>query len=265
MFFALSKTFGYLVMPSNLLISIAVLGVLLLPTRFARAGRRLAVTGIVLLLVAGLSPLGNALMVPLESRFPRWDASRGAPDGILVLGGVINADITKARGDIALDEAAERLTAAAELARRYPAARIVFTGGAASLVADETPEADVVIEAFEKLGVPRERVTLESQSRNTVENAIFSKAMIRPKPGERWLMITSANHMPRAMGIFRAADFPVEAYPVDWRTRGYGDLLTPFTVLSDGLKRTDTAVREWIGLMVYRLTGRTSELFPGPN
>jgi uncharacterized SAM-binding protein YcdF (DUF218 family) len=57
---------------------------------------------------------------------------------------------------------------------------------------------------------------------------------------------------------------PVEAYPVDWRTRGPGDLAMPFFSLADGLKRTDTALREWVGLVAYRLAGRTSELFPGP-
>ena len=86
--------------------------------------------------------------------------------------------------------------------------------------------------------------------------------MVQPKPGERWLLVTSAYHLPRAMGVFRKAGFPVEAYPVDWRTRGAVDALRPFETASDGLRRTDTAVREWVGLAAYWLTGRTSELFP---
>jgi uncharacterized SAM-binding protein YcdF (DUF218 family) len=112
--------------------------------------------------------------------------------------------------------------------------------------------------------VPRERVIAEDRSRNTVENAEFSKALAKPQPGERWLLVTSAYHMPRAIGIFREAGFDVEPYPVDWRTSGSGDALRPFPTVGDGLRRTDTAVREWVGLLVYWLMGMSSELFPAP-
>src|SRR5437762_14334468 len=115
------------------------------------------------------------------------------------------------------------------------------------------------------LGIVRARILLEHRSSNTVENAIFSKALAQPKPGERWLLVTSAHHLPRAVGVFRKAGFPVEAYPVDWRTRGAEDALRPFASVGDGLRRSDTAVREWVGLAVYWLTGRSSELFPGPT
>ena len=114
------------------------------------------------------------------------------------------------------------------------------------------------------MGVARARVVAERQSRNTIENAEFSKQIAQPKPGERWLLVTSAYHMPRSIGVFRRAGFPVEAYPVDWRTRGTRDLLRPFATVGDGLRRTDTAVREWSGLLVYWLSGKSSALFPGP-
>src|SRR5205807_9412989 len=110
----------------------------------------------------------------------------------------------------------------------------------------------------------RQRILLEDQSRDTDENARFTKELLQPKPDERWLLVTSAHHMPRAIGVFHAADFPVEAFPVDYRTRGAADLLRPFSTLGDGLRRTDTAAREWIGLLLYWITGRTSELFPAP-
>src|SRR5689334_19710867 len=264
MFFPLSKILGFFASPSNLVISIGVVGLLLLPTRFARGGRVLAFASVIVLAILGLSPVGNVLMIPLEDRFPRWDATRGAPDGIIVLGGAISPDVSAARDEVALNEAAERLTAAAELARRYPAARIVFSGGSGALIYDEGPEAAFALRLLEDLGIPRARILLEDRSRNTVENAVFSKAVIQPKPGERWLLVTSAHHLPRAIGVFRKMGFPVEAYPVDWRTRGAGDALRPFATLGDGLRRSDTAVREWVGLAVYWLTGRSSALFPGP-
>jgi uncharacterized SAM-binding protein YcdF (DUF218 family) len=98
-----------------------------------------------------------------------------------------------------------------------------------------------------------------------VENALFSKAIAQPKGGERWLLVTSAYHMPRAIGIFRKVGFAVEPYPVDWRTRGLVDAWRPFPTMGEGLRRTDIAVREWVGLAVYWLTGQSSELFPAPS
>jgi uncharacterized SAM-binding protein YcdF (DUF218 family) len=264
MFFILSKTLGFFALPSNLVATLAALGVVLMFTRFRRAGRILAALGVVLLLLAGLSPLGNILMYPLEQRFPPWDAARSAPAGIVVLGGAISPDVSAAHGTAALTEAAERITAVAELAQKYPAARIIYSGGNARLLQSEANEADYALRLFESFGIARERLTAEDKSRNTVQNAQFSKALADPKPGERWLLVTSAYHMPRAIGIFRHAGFAVEAYPVDWRTRGRVDLVMPFDSLTGGLRRTDTAVREWVGLVAYRITGQSSALFPAP-
>lgn len=259
-----SKVFGFFATPSNFVILAGIAGALLLRTRFSRAGWGLVVGSLLLLAVLGLSPVGNALIVPLEDRFPPWDHSRGAPHGMVVLGGALSPDISYARNTAALNEAAERLTVVAELARRYPDARIVFSGGSGALLFKERPEAESALRLLEGLGVAKGRVVAEGKSRNTVENARFSRELAQPKPGERWLLVTSAYHLPRAMGIFRKAGFPVEAHPVDWRTRGARDALRPFPTMGEGLRRTDTAVREWIGLLAYWLTGHTSELFPGP-
>jgi uncharacterized SAM-binding protein YcdF (DUF218 family) len=264
MFFVLAKILGFFALPSNVLITIGVLGVLLMATRLARAGRRLAVIALLLLAIAGWSPLGNALMLPLEERFPPWDASRGAPAGIICLGGAVDTIVSPVRGEVALNEAAERLTAIAELARSYPQARVVFSGGSGRLLYGATTEADLAARLFASFGIAKERITLEDRSRDTLENASFTQKLVNPKPDERWLLVTSAHHMPRSVALFRAAGFSVEAFPVDYRTRGAIDLLRPFSPLSDGLRRTDTAMREWVGLLMYRLTGRTQELFPAP-
>jgi uncharacterized SAM-binding protein YcdF (DUF218 family) len=264
MFFIASKVLGFLAVPSNVLILIGIIGVILLATRWRRAGVALMGIGIVLLAIAGFSPLGNALILPLEDRFPPWDPGRGAPDGIVVLGGSVSAAISAWRHAPQLNESAERITTGAALARRYPKARLVFTGGSARLVFNEAKEGDYAEQLLLSLGIPRERLTIERRSRNTWENAVFTKALVKPKPGERWLLVTSAAHMPRAIGIFRKASFPVEAYPVDWRTRGPVDLAWPFYGESDGLARVDVAAHEWIGLAAYWISGRTSAFFPGP-
>jgi len=242
------------------LIALGLVGIALLLTRFARAGRFLTAASLLLLTVAAFSPLGNALLFALEDRFPPWDSARGEPAGIIVLGGAITPDVAAARGQQALNEAAERITATLALALRYPNARIVYSGGDPSLLSAGTDEAELAAQLFDRLGLARGRILLEARSRNTAENARFSKALVAPNEGERWLLLTSAWHMPRAMGAFRNAGFAVEAYPVDWRTRGRDDIIVPLA----GLPRTDVAIREWAGLLAYRLTGRSSALFPGP-
>jgi uncharacterized SAM-binding protein YcdF (DUF218 family) len=265
MFFVAAKILGFFALPSNILISLGLLGIVLMATRYARAGRRLAVTALILLAIAGLSPFGNAIILPLEERFPAWDAARGAPTGIISLGGALDTVVSEPRGEVALNEAAERMTVVAELARRFPGARIVFSGGSGRIVYDGVTEASLAARLFESFGIAKERILLEDKSRDTDENARFTKELLQPKPSERWLLVTSAHHMPRSVGVFRAAGFPVEAYPVDFRTRGAIDLLRPFSNVGDGLRRTDTAAREWVGLVVYWLTGRSSALFPAPE
>jgi uncharacterized SAM-binding protein YcdF (DUF218 family) len=265
MFFVLSKILGFFAIPSNVVITLGLLGAVAMFTRFARAGVQLVIASLFVLAVLGLSPVGNALIIPLEQRFPPWAPARGAPDGFVILGGAITPDVSGARNQVALNEAAERLTVAVELARKYPQARIIFSGGIGSLFETGPTEAEVALRLFDELGVPRERIISEDRSRNTVENAEFSKALAKPQGGERWLLVTSAYHMPRAMGIFRKAGFAVEAYPVDFRTRGTEDFLKAFPTVGDGLRRTDTAMREWVGMLIYWITGRSSALFPAPR
>ena len=265
MFFYLSKTAGFFALPSNFLITLGIVGALLLLTRYRRAGRRLVVASLLLTAIAGLSPLGNMLMLPLEQRFPPWDDKHGDPDGIVVLGGAIGPELSITRHEISLNESAERVTIIAALARKYPKARIIFSGGNGGLLIRDGNEAEFALELFQSFGIDSSRMIGEDRSRNTIENAVFSKQLANPKPGERWLLVTSAYHMPRAMGVFRKVGFAVEAYPVDFRTRGSVDALVPFGAVADGLRRTDTAAREWVGLVAYWVAGNSSALFPGPQ
>jgi uncharacterized SAM-binding protein YcdF (DUF218 family) len=264
LFFVLSKTLGIMLLPTNFLLVVGLIGAVLLATRLASLGRKLLIATVVLLAICGFSPLGYWVLYPLESRFPPWDASRGAPDGIVVLGGAIDADLSAERGVAVYRGAVDRVIATAALARRYPNARIIYSGGSANLVSDDAKEADYALAVFESLGVPRERLTMERRSRNTRENAEFSKAIAAPKSGERWLLVTSAFHMPRSIGLFRKAGFTVEPYPVDWHSGGRADLLTFSPIAVDGLERTDIGIREWMGLVAYWATGKIDDLLPGP-
>ena len=256
MFFILSKVLGFFLVPSNIMVSIGLVGIGLLAIGRVRIGRWMLVTSVILITAVGVLPIGTGLALPLEDRFPGWDSGRGSPTGVIVLGGgVIKSAVSASRGEIALDDSADRIIAVVELARRYPSAHVMFAG---------ISEADFAIRFFENLGVSRDRIIVESESRNTAENAAFAKQLAMPKPGELWLLVTSAMHMPRAVGAFRKVGFSVDAYPVDYQTAGAQDLWALSASLMGGIGMMDRAVHEWTGLLVYWITGRMSEPFPGP-
>jgi len=269
MFYPVSKLAVFLMQPSS--IACLLIGTGLLLQRGdarRRLGRRLAFAGLGFLLAAGLLPIGNALVLPLEERFAR--VRQPAPEdrvvGIIMLGGFEDGWVTAGRGQLGLNEASERLTETMRLARKLPDARIVFTGGAGGGVINGSVDAATpVAQLLVDLGFARERIVLEAKSRNTHENATLSAQILKPRAGQRWVLVTSAYHMPRAVGIFRKAGFEVLPWPTDYRTRGWGDALRPFESIPDGFKRLDLAAKEWTGLLVYYLTGRTAELWPGPS
>ena len=265
MFFVFSKTLGFLTVPSNFFVVAATVGACLLLTRWRRLALTLLIGGVVMLAVLGFSPLSNVLLLTLTERFPAWQAGHADPDGVIVLGGVIDPEVSAERGQVELDSSAERALALLTLARRFPKARIVFSGGSGNLIMDPVAESRFAKALLAEFAMTGDRFIFEEDSRTTYENARNSFDMLKPKPGERYLLVTSSFHMPRSIGAFRRVGFEVEAYPVDWRTRGWRDATLPFDRASAGLSRADVAIHEWTGLVVYWLTGRSSELLPTPR
>lgn len=264
LFFILSKLLGLVFQPVNFTAFAMLVGLLLGWTRWQRTARAVLVTVATVFVVCCFLPVGTLLLRALEDRFPRPPATMPAPTGIIVLGGAMNEELSLARGEIAMNAAASRMTAAVALALRYPLARLVFTGGSADVRQVGRDEAEGARRLWLSLGVPESRMSFESKSRNTFENAVFTRDLVKPKPGEEWLLVTSAWHMPRSVSIFRKADFPVTAYPVDYRSFGDArDWKLSFNAL-DSLETLDTALHEWAGLIAYRLTGKTDALFPAP-
>lgn len=262
MFFVFSKIFETFLLPSNLIGLLGLIGIVLL-LRGSRSGRTFLVLAALLFAIVGWSPLGTAALIVLEDRFPQ-PVIQGDVAGIVVLGGEIDTHISFARGRVAVNDAAERLTTVAELSRRYPGARIILSGGISHLLfGGAETESALARDLLVQIGVPQGRIELEERSRNTCENASESKTAANPKPGEQWLLVTSANHMPRAVACFRAAQFPVIPCPVDYRTQP-ADLWQPSKSIADGLQAADIAAHEWIGLAVYRLA-RATEFFPSPG
>jgi uncharacterized SAM-binding protein YcdF (DUF218 family) len=270
MFFYLAKGLWFLLQPSTLIALLIGYGAILIWTGWARWGRRFVTFGAILLLLAGLSPLGNALILPLEDRFPRANLDEPpSPIGFILLGGAEDRLVGGARHAPTLNEAGERIVEAAILARRFPAAKIAFSGGDAGILYKSDSEAQGAQALLTAMGVAQDRLILEANARDTYENAAFLKEELTKQgelgSGKRWVLITSAYHMPRAMGAFRKADFDVEPWPVDYRTRGEADLTRPFDKVSEGLRRVDVASREWVGLLAYWLRGRSDALFPAPE
>jgi uncharacterized SAM-binding protein YcdF (DUF218 family) len=257
MFFYVSKILWFFLQPSTLLVLVFALGFAVYWFGRRKTGFRIVLAGALIYALIGLTPLANALMFALERQYSRPDESGlGQVDGIIVLGGVVDALVSVSRDEIALNEAAERLTEAAALAYRFPKARIVISGGDGALLYKSGSEASIAERFFTRIGIIASRITLETKSRTTSENAVLSKALIAPKPGERWLLVTSAFHMARAMGSFRAASFEVIPWPVDFRTRGAQDLFRFPPRPSMAWRRFDVAAKEWLGLIAYSLAGR---------
>jgi uncharacterized SAM-binding protein YcdF (DUF218 family) len=257
MFFVASKILWILADPINLMLFGAGAGLI-----FRR--RRLAGLCLALLLIAGFSPIGALLLRGLEDRFPLPGPNASAPYGIVVLGGAIDDVIGEARGEIVLRDGGSRLTEAALLARRFPEARLVYTGGSGSLTDLDGHEAEEAKRLLIGLGVAPARIALETKTRNTDENARFTAAMLGPDAAKSWWVVTSAYHMPRAMGLFRKAGFDATAYPVDYYTTDGERDLQPLGKAADGLRLSEIALHEWTGLAAYWATGRIASPFPGP-
>ena len=200
--FYISKLFWGVLQPGMLLLLLTVAGALLLGTRYQRVGRGLVIAAAIFFVLGGLGPLSTWMILPLEERFPRAALGDRPVDGIVILGGSEDARVAKGRGTHALNESGERMTEAATLARRYPNAKILFTGGTVEILREPTVEADAAGMVLRDLGIGSDRLLLERKARNTAENAMLAKQLADPKPGERWLLLTSAWHMPRAIGSF---------------------------------------------------------------
>lgn len=256
-----AKTLWALLQPDTLLVLLLALATVLLWTPWRRLGRWLATIGVALMLAVATLPIERWLVLPLEDRFPPPAELPARIDGVIVLGGSIRAlDPPAGRpGDLA--NVSQRLHAFVELSRRYPQARLVFTGGAAPHIPGAQSEADEARPILVNLGLDMARTTFESTARNTLENARASKALVHPADGERWLLITSALHMPRAVAAFRAEGWSVVPYPVDVsppqareRQRGIAFV--------HGVRALARGSHEWLGLLLYRLLGYTREILP---
>jgi uncharacterized SAM-binding protein YcdF (DUF218 family) len=262
--FILSKIFLFGINPGVWVLILLLVGTGLLWTRRNAMGRALLTGTTIYLTLIAVLPMGQIMLGPLENRFPVIKKIDRPVHGIIVLGGTISQQLTADRGQPALTDGAERLTEFVKLARDYPEAKLVFTGGSGQLFGQELKEAAVARQFFINSGLDPERITFEGESRNTLENAKFTYRLMKPVGDEKWILVTSASHMPRAMGTFRKAGWTPVAYPVDFHTLKEPAWGLGFN-LTGGLNSLGSGLYEWFGLISYRLLGRTDDIFPAPR
>ncbi|MBT4687907.1 MAG: YdcF family protein [Rhodospirillaceae bacterium] len=262
MFFSAGKIFWIIAQPLNLALILLLLATLLLWSRWRRLGVWLTSLVALTLLSVAVLPIGHWLLTPLARQFAPYDiaahANESAPAGIILLSGAaINLAVSHQVGHTVPGHAAGRMVEYLRLAKVYPKARLLICGGNRGPGA---PEATMIADYLISQGIARDRLLVEDRSVDTFENAVFGRALAKPQTDERWLLVTSAWHMPRAMGVFRTQGWPVVAAPA-MRQHTIGTLGFK---LSSRMRLTNKALHEYMGLLAYWLKGRSETLWPTP-
>jgi uncharacterized SAM-binding protein YcdF (DUF218 family) len=257
-FWVVSKITWAIIAPEALLLFLLILSLGLLSTRYDKQGRLLISFTVIIITMISVLPFSYWILRPLEDVFSVPEKLPDRVDGIIVLAGAEDIPVTIARGQPSFHGSGERLTTFVSLANDYPDAVLLFAGGSGSLTNQEKKPSIVARKVFSQLGLDPKRVQFESDSKNTAENALKSYELIQPTPEQNWILVTSAFHMPRSVGLFRKVGWDVIPYPVDFNTTKSFSLnfdLREIGKFSQGL-------REWVGLSVYWATGQISQLLP---
>ena len=253
----LSKIVWAFLEPSTLIAIVLAAGFFLV-VRQKRSALPVLFCGITMYLIGGFSPLANWLLIPLENRAEIGSAEPidGAA-GIIVLGGTMTGARESGDRRVILNDSADRMIEAVRLAQQHPDLPVIFSGGSGefSLMGSQGPEAEHARRFFEGFKIAPPRLRLEDRSRNTIENAVFTAELVKPQRDQRWVLVTSAFHMPRARALFEAQGFHIIPRPGDFRTFGSRDRWEIFRKPSDGLRRLDVAAKEWVGLWISWLRG----------
>ncbi|WP_417782320.1 YdcF family protein [Terasakiella pusilla] len=263
MFFYLSKILWWFVAPGNILFVLLLAATAALFLKQLKAAKVLCASAVLFYVVVGALPTGVYLKSLLENRFPVPQEMPQNISGIIVLGGAVDVYMTAQRGMLTVNGNAERILSLYDLGKKYQNVPLIFTGGSGLLGHDNLREAQMIKPLLKELVPNPDRLIFEDQSRNTYENGVYTKAML-PRGGTGpWLLVTSARHMPRSVAVFRKQGISVLPYPVDFRT-GPDQHFSLFINVGSGMTFFQQALHEWLGLLAYYLTGKTSEFFPSP-
>lgn len=262
--YLVSKVYGFLIQPPSLIfiLTLAALAAGLLGWRRLQWGVT-ALTALILF-VSLYTTTGALLTQVLEARFPRPQALAAAPSCIVVLGGGFESAVSTGRRNAELNTAGDRFVEMMRLARRYPEAKIIVSGGDGHISAVYDDDTTIALRLIDGFDIDPGRIIAEPLSRNTFENAVNTAAILKREKLGPCLLVTSAFHMPRAVGMFRVAGVSVIPWPVDYDTDGTSGLALDFYEPMANFNLTTTAVLEWSGLAGNYLAGRIEDFFPAP-
>lgn len=262
MLFYISKLIWYFLNPLNLIFIFCILAFVFYLLKFKILSKIFIFFSLIFFVITAILPTGLYLLVKLESKHPVVHSLPNQIDGILILGGPSNPILTKHYNQVTFNSHGERLTESIKLIKNYKSAKIIFSGGSGSDKPDKLTHAYVAEKFFTEMGIEKNRIIYESKSKNTYENILYSKEIAKPKKTERWLLITSAFHMPRAINIANKQSWNFLPYPVDFQTRA--DVIKfnlSFVNLLSYLSTFNLSSHEWVGLISYYLLGRTDRIF----
>ncbi len=259
MFFILSKIFWTLAQPLNAICLLAASG-LIFRMKWPKAGTKMVVVAVCLLLICGMLPVGPVLMVWLERQYPATEAPTNV-DGIIVLGGAFESNLSRKSEKLSANSDIGRIFCAVELTKINPSARLAFTGGSGDILNPETLEGQDIRQFINLIDFKHRNILFEEKSRNTFENAVYSKEMLNPQNDENWVLVTSAYHMPRSVSVFQKLDWNVTAYSCGHKTTGkYGEIFTQLPSVTGNFTMLNIAIKEIIGSVIYYVTGKSAFL-----
>lgn len=264
MFFIVTKILWLMAQPVSLVLLLVLLALLLSFGKRRLLSRLSLLLAVAILGLCAFTTLGYVALKPLEQTFAR-PSPPASVTGIIVLGGGMDAEINAVRGGFELNRSGDRFVEALRLATLYPDARLLISGGSGTIEGSSDTEAAAGQRFFVAYGIDPARILREDGSRNTEENARLTFETLAPRPGDTWLLVTSAFHMPRAVGLFRKAGFDIVPWPADYLTTGAESFGIALSQPAENLSIATMAMREWLGLLVYRLTGKIDDLVPQPK
>lgn len=261
MFFVASKIFWALAQPLNAFCLLALIG-LAARAVWPKEGQGIMNFALILILVFGVVPVGPMALTWLERQYPTPRALPDKIDGVIVLGGGFDSYLTQTSGHIVANDNVDRAFCFVEIAKKHPGAKLVFSGGSGDILHPDAMESLDARLFFHLSGLDSAKIIYETQSRNTYENGYYTKEMVKPKAGENWVLVTSAYHMPRSVGIFEKLDWKVIPYQCDPRTNGSYSIGGSLPNVTGNFSALNIALREIIGLIVYNLTGKSAFIIP---
>lgn len=261
MFFVASKIFWALAQPLNALCLLALTG-LAARAVSPKQGQAIMNFALMAILLFAVVPVGPLALTWLERQYPTPRSLPEKIDGVIVLGGGFESYLTQTTGHIVANDSVDRVFCFVEIAKKNPEAKLVFSGGSGDILHPDAMESLDARMFFHLAELDSAKILYETQSRNTYENAYYTKEMVKPKAGENWVLVTSAYHMPRSVGIFEKLGWKIIPYQCDPRTDGTYGIGGSLPSATGNFSALNIAVKEIIGLIVYRLTGKSAFIIP---